>query len=46
MLDLRCCAGFSLVGASRGYSLVAKHGVLIVVASLDAETGSRACGLQ
>ena len=34
MLDLRCCAGVSLVGASRGYSLVVVPGLLTVVASL------------
>ena len=31
---LCCCMGFSLVVASRGYSLVAGHGLLIAVASL------------
>ena len=35
MLDLRCCAGFALVGASRGYSLVVVPGLLTAVASLD-----------
>ena len=33
MLDLRCCVGVSLVGASRGYSLVVVPGLLTVVAS-------------
>ena len=33
------CAGFSLVAASRGYSLVGVRGLLIVVASLVAEQG-------
>ena len=32
-----CCAGFSLVEASRGYSLVAMHRLLIEVASLVEE---------
>ena len=41
--------GFSLVAESRGYSLVAVWGLLIVVASLVAETdfrvrGHRSCG--
>ena len=35
VLDLRCCAGVSLVGASRGYSLVVVPGLLTAVASLD-----------
>ena len=37
VLGLRCCAGFSLVAASRGHSPVAVRGLLIVVASLVAE---------
>ena len=37
MLGLHCRAGFSLVSASRGYSRVAVHGLLIAVASLVAE---------
>ena len=36
VLALRCWVGFSLV-ASRGYSLVETHGLLIAVASLVAE---------
>ena len=36
---LHCCQGFSIVGASRGYSLVAVLRLLIVVASLVAEHG-------
>ena len=36
-LDLHCHTGFSLVAVSRDYSLVAVHGLLIVVASLNAE---------
>ena len=39
MLGLHCCAGFSLVAASRGYSLVTVHKLLIVVASLVVEPG-------
>ena len=35
--SLCCCAGFSLVGVSRGRCLVAARGLLIVVASLVAE---------
>ena len=35
VLSLHCCEGFSLVVASRGYSLV--HELLISVASLVAE---------
>ena len=34
-----CCSGFSLVAASRGYSLAVGHGLLLVVASLVAERG-------
>ena len=34
VLGLHCCAGFSLVAVSRGYSLLAEQGLLIVVASL------------
>ena len=36
---LHCCTGFSLVAASRGYSLVAVHGLLFEVASLVSEHG-------
>ena len=46
VLGLRCCLGFSLVAASRGYSLVAEHGLLIVVASLLGSMGSWSLGLQ
>ena len=35
VLGLHCCKGFSLVVASRGYSLV--HELLVLVASLVAE---------
>ena len=38
-LGLRCCMGFSIVAASRGYSLVAMCRLLIAVASLVAEHG-------
>ena len=41
-LGLHCCAGFPLVLESRGYSLVAACGLLIVVAS---RCGSRMFGL-
>ena len=33
VLGLRCCVGFCLVVAIRGYSLAAVHGLLIAVAS-------------
>ena len=33
MLDLHCCAGFSLVAANGGYSLVVVLTLLIAVAS-------------
>ena len=36
-LDLHCCAGFSLVASSRGYSVVMVCRLLIAVASLVAE---------
>ena len=36
-VDLGCCAGFSLVVVSRGYSLVVVSGLLMAVASLFAE---------
>ena len=39
VLNLHCCLGFSLSAVSGGYSLVAVHGILIVVASLVAEHG-------
>ena len=41
-----CCAGFSLVTVSEGYSLVAMHVFLIVVASLVLEQVSKAFRLQ
>ena len=37
VLGLRCFEVFSLVPASRGYSLLVVHGLLIRVASLVAE---------
>ena len=37
LLGFTCCAGFSLVAVSGGYSLVAVCGLLIPVASLVAE---------
>ena len=39
LLGLCCYAGFSLAAASKGYSLVAVHRFLIVVASLVVEYG-------
>ena len=52
VLGLRCCWGFSLVVASRSYSLVAMHGILIEAAShcraqvLDTRASvTGACGL-
>ena len=45
--SLLLCTGFSLVAASRGYSLLVGHGLLITVASFVAEhMGSRAQGLR
>ena len=37
VLGLPCCAGFSLVAASEGYSVDAVCGLLIAVASIVAE---------
>ena len=37
VLGLHCCMDFSLVVASRGYSLVVRPGFLIAVASLARE---------
>ena len=37
VLGLHCCLGFSLAVVNRGYFLVAVHGLLIAVASPDAE---------
>ena len=39
VLDLHCCTGFSLVAASRGYTLVGVRGLLIVGVSLVSECG-------
>ena len=39
-----CCTGFSLAGASKGYSLVAVRGLLIVLASLVAQPPHRLSG--
>ena len=44
--DPRCCLGFALAVASRGYSLVVEHRLLTVVASLVAEHGLCAHRLQ
>ena len=38
-MELCCFTGFSLVVTSRGYSLIAMHGLLIVVAPLVVENG-------
>ena len=45
VLGLRHYTGFSPAAASRGYSLAGARGVLIAVASFDAEHGVRACAL-
>ena len=37
VLDLCCCAGFSLVAASEGYSVDAVSGLLIEVVSIVAK---------
>ena len=39
VLDLPGCVGFALIAASRGYSLVAVHGLLVASTSLAAEYG-------
>ena len=46
VLGLRCCEGFSLIAASRGYSLVAKSRLLNGVASLATDHEFWGCGLQ
>ena len=46
MPGLHCCKDFSPVAASGGYALVAVLELLIVVASLVVDTGSREHGLQ
>ena len=43
VLGLHCCLGFSLVGVSRGYSLVVAHRLLLVVAF---RCGARAQGRE
>ena len=45
VLGLRCCIGFSLVVETRADSLVSVHGLLISVASLVMNVGSRVSGL-
>ena len=45
VLGLHCYSGFSLVAETKGYSLVALHGLPIAMASLIAEHGLRAWGL-
>ena len=44
VLGLRCCVSFSLDAESRGYSLAAVRGLLIVVASLVEEHGLYSTG--
>ena len=39
MQSLHCCAGFSLVAASRGYSIIAVLRLLVAVASPVGEHG-------
>ena len=39
VLDFGCCASFSLIEASGGYSLIVVHRLLIAVASLLVEHG-------
>ena len=46
VLGVHCCAGFSLVAESGGYTLVALRGFLIAVASLVVEHHSRSRGLS
>ena len=43
MLSVHCCVEFSLVVASRGYSLVAVNVLLIAVASFVVEHMRRGC---
>ena len=45
-MGIPCCAGFSLIVTSRGYSLVAMHRLLIAVASLVVPLSSRVRALQ
>ena len=46
VLGLGCCAGFSLVVASGGYSQVAMRGLLTVVSSLVAKLSHHRCGAR
>ena len=47
VLGLCCCVGFSLVVASKGFSLVVVHGVLVVHGLLLLQNmGSAVHGLQ
>ena len=46
VLGLRCCTGFSLVAASRGYSLFAVHGLSLQRLLLLWSMGSGMCGLS
>ena len=45
VLGLHCYSGFSLVSETKGYSLVALHGLTIAMATLIAEHGLTAWGL-
>ena len=45
VLGLHFYSGFSLVAETKGYSLVALHGLTIAMATLIAEHGLRAWGL-
>ena len=44
VLGLHCCEGFSLAAARRDCSLVAEHGLLLVVPSLVSEHRLRSTG--
>ena len=46
LLGLHCCAAFSWVAASRGYSIAAVHRLLVAVAPLVAEHRLQACRLH
>ena len=46
MVGLLCSAGFSLVAASGGHSLLARHRLLIAVASFVVEHGFYGGGLR
>ena len=46
VLGLCCCVGFSLVAGSRGCSLVAAHGFLMMISSVVAEQGLQDMWIQ